>query len=47
MSYYLSDIDLVIIDELSVENGDCNDIGLPVMQGRSVPVVIKSLVFEQ
>ncbi|GAA0256566.1 ethanolamine ammonia-lyase reactivating factor EutA [Haladaptatus pallidirubidus] len=47
ISYYSPDIDLVIIDELSVENGNYIDIGRPVMQGQSVPVVIKTLVFEQ
>ena len=38
---------VISLDGLAVENGDYVDIGLPVVGGTVLPVVIKTLVFEQ
>ncbi|GAB6155016.1 ethanolamine ammonia-lyase reactivating factor EutA [Desulfosporosinus burensis] len=40
-------LELVCIDQLEVENCDYIDIGKPLMGGRVVPVVLKTLVFNR
>lgn len=39
--------DVVCIDSISVDNGDYIDIGKPVAFGKVLPVVIKTLIFNQ
>lgn len=41
------DIELVSLDQIDVDEGDYIDIGAPIMGGRVVPVVVKTLVFEK
>ena len=40
-------IELVCVDQIDVDEGDYIDIGTPIMGGRVVPVVVKTLVFEK
>lgn len=40
-------LELICIDQLEVENCDYLDIGKPLMGGRVVPVVLKTLVFNR
>lgn len=40
-------IELVCVDQIDVDEGDYIDIGSPIMGGRVVPVVVKTLVFEK
>jgi ethanolamine utilization protein EutA len=41
----LPDKKVIVLDTIKVENGDYIDIGVPVAQGRVIPVVIKTLIF--
>lgn len=41
----LPDLPLIVIDQVGLEEGDYIDIGLPVMDGRVVPLMVKTLVF--
>jgi ethanolamine utilization protein EutA len=36
---------LLVIDQVGIEEGDYIDIGLPLMDGRVVPLVVKTLIF--
>jgi ethanolamine utilization protein EutA len=41
----LPDSDLIVLDGIGVDTGDCIDIGKPMSGGQFVPVVIKEFVF--
>ena len=36
---------LVVIDQVGLDEGDFIDIGTPVLDGRAVPLSVKTLVF--
>jgi ethanolamine utilization protein EutA len=36
---------LIVLDQVGIEEGDYIDIGLPLMDGRVVPLVVKTLIF--
>jgi ethanolamine utilization protein EutA len=36
---------LLVIDQVGLEEGDYIDIGSPLMDGRVVPLVVKTLIF--
>jgi ethanolamine utilization protein EutA len=36
---------LLVIDQVGLEEGDYIDIGTPLMDGRVVPLVVKTLIF--
>lgn len=40
-------VELVCVDQIQVDEGDYIDIGSPIMGGRVVPVVVKTLVFDK
>ena len=40
-----ADRPLLIIDQIGLEEGDYIDIGSPLMDGRVVPLVVKTLIF--
>jgi ethanolamine utilization protein EutA len=40
-----ADRPLLVIDQVGIEEGDYIDIGLPLMDGRVVPLVVKTLIF--
>lgn len=39
------ELPLVVIDQVGLEEGDYIDIGRPMLDGRVVPLVVKTLVF--
>jgi ethanolamine utilization protein EutA len=41
----LPEKNFIVLDNIKVENGDYIDIGVPVAQGRVIPVVVKTLIF--
>ncbi|MEM5774338.1 MAG: ethanolamine ammonia-lyase reactivating factor EutA [Anaerolineaceae bacterium] len=38
---------LIVIDQVGLKEGDFIDIGSPMLDGRVVPLIIKTLVFYQ
>ena len=41
------DVPLIVVDQLTLADGDVIDIGEPLLDGRVVPVSVKTLIFYQ
>jgi ethanolamine utilization protein EutA len=45
LKHLMPDRQLLVIDQVSLEEGDYIDIGRPVLDGRAVPLSVKTLIF--